>query len=69
MEALIKEEVNKLLDIGKENGGLQTSTIVQLLNDLGKMSDDIYIKVLEEVEAAIIIIAIMDIVMKVCQKI
>ncbi len=52
MDMLIKKEVDKLLDIGKENGELRTSTIVQLLNDLRKMSDDVYKEVLEAVDAA-----------------
>lgn len=52
MESLIREEFSKLIDIGKENGELRTSTIVQLLNDLRKMSDDTYKEVLEMVDDA-----------------
>lgn len=50
MDILIKEEVDKLLDIGKENGELRTSTVVQLLNDLRKMTDNVYKEVLEKIE-------------------
>ena len=49
-DVLLKEELDKLIDIGKENGGLRTTTIIHLLNDLGRNEDENYRQVLEYIE-------------------
>ena len=49
-DVLLKEELDKLIDIGKENGGLRTTTIIHLLNDLGRNENENYRQVLEYIE-------------------
>ena len=50
MEKLVREEVGKLLSVGKENGGIRTTTIMQLLNDLREYSDEQYEEILNLIE-------------------
>lgn len=50
MEEIIRDEMKKLLNAGKENGGIRTTTIIQLLNDLGKYSDKQYEEILNLIE-------------------
>lgn len=50
MDGNIKENVEKMLNAGKENGSIKTTTITQLLNDLGEYSDEQYNKIIELVE-------------------
>ena len=42
MDKKLKENLDKLILAGKENGGIRTTTIVQLLNDLKKYSEQQY---------------------------
>lgn len=49
-DILLKEELDKLIEIGKESGGLRTTTIIQLLNDLGRNTDEMYQGVVEYIE-------------------
>lgn len=50
MDGNIRENVEKMLNVGKENGSIKTTTITQLLNDLGGYSDDQYNEIIELVE-------------------
>lgn len=50
MDENIKENIEKMLNAGKENGSINTTTITQLLNDLGEYSDERYNKIIELVE-------------------
>ena len=49
MDANIKENVEKMVTAGKENGSIKT-TITQLLNDLGIHSDEQYNEIIELIE-------------------
>lgn len=49
MDANIKENVEKIVTAGKENGSIKT-TITQLLNDLGIHSDEQYNEIIELIE-------------------
>lgn len=50
MDANIKENVEKMVTAGKENGSIKTTTITQLLNDLGIHSDEQYNEIIELIE-------------------
>lgn len=50
MDANIKENVEKMVTAGKENGSIKTTTITQLLNDLGIYSDEQYNEIIELIE-------------------
>lgn len=50
MDVSIKENIEKMLNAGKENGGIKTTTITQLLNDLGVYSEEQYDKIIELIE-------------------
>lgn len=50
MDANIKENVEKMVNAGKENGSIKTTTITQLLNDLGIYSDEQYNEIIELIE-------------------
>ena len=50
MDANIKENVEKIVTAGKENGSIKTTTITQLLNDLGIYSDEQYNEIIELIE-------------------
>lgn len=50
MDANIKENVEKMVNVGKENGSIKTTTIAQLLNDLGIYSDEQYNEIIELIE-------------------
>ncbi len=58
MDRKLREDVDRLILVGKENGGIRTTTIVQLLNDLKKYSEEQYDEVIgyiEEKGAALIV--------------
>ncbi len=50
MDVNIKENVEKMISAGKENGSIKTTTITQLLNDLGIHSDEQYNEIIELIE-------------------
>ena len=50
MDVNIKENVEKMLNAGKENGSIKTTTITQLLNDLGIYSEEQYNEIIELIE-------------------
>ncbi len=50
MDGNVRENVEKMLNAGKENGSIKTTTITQLLNDLGEYSDEQYDKIIELIE-------------------
>ena len=50
MDVNIKENVEKMISTGKENGSIKTTTITQLLNDLGIHSDEQYNEIIELIE-------------------
>lgn len=50
MDKKLKENLDKLILAGKENGGIRTTTIVQLLNDLKKYSEQQYNEAIGYVE-------------------
>ena len=50
MDANIKENVEKMVTAGKENGSIKTTPITQLLNDLGIHSDEQYNEIIELIE-------------------
>ena len=50
MDKKLKEELQSLIEIGREKGQLRNVTIVQLLNDLGKKQEDVYNEVVEYIE-------------------
>ncbi|MCI9174558.1 MAG: DUF262 domain-containing protein [Lachnospiraceae bacterium] len=50
MDVNIKENIEKMLNAGKENVSIKTTTITQLLNDLGVYSDQQYDEIVEWIE-------------------
>ena len=58
MDKKLKEELQSLIEIGREKGQLRNVTIVQLLNDLGKKSEDVYNEVVEYIEDENILLAV-----------
>lgn len=50
MDINIRENVEKMLNSGKENGSIKTTTITQLLNDLGGYSERRYNEIIELIE-------------------
>lgn len=50
MDDTLKMELKSLIEIGREKGQLRNVTIIQLLNDLGKYSESLYLEVLEYLE-------------------
>lgn len=50
MDDKLKIELKILLELGKEKGQLRNVTIIQLLNDLGKYSEETYQEVVEYME-------------------
>ena len=56
MDNRIKEELNKLINAGRENGGERTTTIQQLLSDLGIYSEEVYNETIDYVEDNIALI-------------
>lgn len=58
MDNQLKSELNVLLEIGREKGQLRSVTVVQLLTDLGKYSEESYQEVLEYLEDNNVMLAI-----------
>ena len=50
MDIDIKENVEKMLNARKEYGNIKTTTITQLLNDLGIHSEEKYNEIIELIE-------------------
>ncbi len=50
MDINIRENVEKMLNAGKENGSIKTTTVTQLLNDLGEYSEEQYNEIIDLIE-------------------
>lgn len=58
MDNKLEEELKILIEIGKDKGQLRNVTIIQLLSDLGKYSENLYQEVVEYVEEKGILLAV-----------
>lgn len=50
MDVNIRENVEKMLNAGRENGSIKTTSVTQLLNDLGKYSEEQYNEIIDLIE-------------------